>query len=324
MELGLKRFNGKISDNDLRLLRTFCTVVKHGGFVAAESELQIGLPSISRYIKDLEIRLGLRLCDRGRRGFGLTAEGKQVHEACTKLFENLDSFESMVRDIHANPAGSLRIGMVDSLACDPNFPISRVMREYKSSFPNVFISVTTKTSNMIEQEVLEGSLDIGVVFERRHMEQLQYRQIYDEISYLYCTEHHPLWRDHRGQIGDVDLYHYDFVGYPMAHTMEKLGVNGLFNRTATANNMETIAMLISSDQYLGFLPEHYVRTLWCAERFRCIAPGAFAFSSRISTITRSGALQPLVTGFLDTLARAQSDIPPPLAPQHDRRAVLQA
>ncbi|HZV10827.1 MAG TPA: LysR family transcriptional regulator, partial [Novosphingobium sp.] len=115
MELGLKRFNGKISDNDLRLLRTFCTVVRHGGFVAAESELQIGLPSISRYIKDLEIRLGLRLCDRGRRGFSLTPEGRQVHEACTKLFENLDSFETLVRDIHANPAGSLRIGMVDSL-----------------------------------------------------------------------------------------------------------------------------------------------------------------------------------------------------------------
>lgn len=303
MELGLRRFNGKISDNDLRLLRTFCTVVRHGGFVAAESELQIGLPSISRYIKDLEIRLGLRLCDRGRRGFCLTPEGKQVHQACKKLFENLDSFESLVRDIHANPAGSLRIGMVDSLTSDPEFPIAKAMRVYKAAFPNVFLSLVTKTPNLIEQEVLEGALDIGVVFERRHMEQLHYRRLYDEMSYLYCTDAHPLWRDHGGRIADADLSAYEFVGYPMAHTMEKLGVSGLFNRTATATHMESIAMLINSDQYLGYLPEHYVRTLWCADRFRQIAPDAFTFSSRISTITRSGTLPPLVAGFFDVLGR---------------------
>lgn len=305
MELGLKRFNGKISDNDLRLLRTFCTVVRHGGFVAAESELQIGLPSISRYIKDLEIRLGLRLCDRGRRGFCLTPEGKLVHEACMKLFENLDSFESLVRDIHANPAGSLRIGMVDSLTSDPSFPLAHAMRAYKAAFPNVFITLVTKTSNLIEQEVLEGALDIGVVFERRHMEQLQYRALYDEVSYLYCTQDHPLWRDYGGQISEADLSSFEFVGYPMAHNMEKLGVGGLFNRTATANTMESIAMLINSDHYLGFLPEHYVKNLWCADRFRAIAPNTFTFFSHISAITRSGALPPLVSGFFTMLARAQ-------------------
>jgi LysR family transcriptional regulator, transcriptional activator for bauABCD operon len=309
MELGLRRFNGRISDNDLRLLRTFCTVVRHGGFVAAESELQIGLPSISRYIKDLEIRLGLRLCDRGRRGFCLTPEGKQVHEACMKLFDNLDSFESLVRDIHANPAGSLRIGMVDSLTCDPGFPIALALRRYKAAFPNVFISLVTKTSNLIEQEVLEGSLDIGVVFERRHMEQLNYRQLYDEVSYLYCSQAHPLWRDHGGQIADVDLSSYEFVGYPMAHTMEKLGVSGLFNRTATATHMETIAMLINSDHFLGFLPELYVNTLWCADRFRCIAPSSFSFSSQISTITRSGPMPPLVSSFFGMLSEASATAP---------------
>jgi DNA-binding transcriptional LysR family regulator len=102
---------------------------------------------------------------------------------------------------------------------------------------------------------------------------------------------------------------YEFVGYPMAHTMEKLGVSGLFNRTATATHMETIAMLINSDHYLGFLPELYVKTLWCADRFRCIAPGSFSFSSQISTITRSGPMPPLVSSFFGMLSEASAAAP---------------
>ncbi len=301
MELGIKRYTGRISDNDLRLLRTFCTVVQHGGFVAAESELQIGLPSISRYIKDLEIRLGLRLCDRGRRGFTLTAEGKQVHEACLKLFDNLGDFEGQLRDIHANPGGALRIGLVDSLASDPHFHLSDAVRRYKAAFPNIFFNIVTKTSNLIEQEIMEGTLDIGVTFERRHMEQFNYHLLYDEISYLYCSIEHPLWIEHGGRIEGVDLSAYEFVGYPMAHTMERMGVNGLLNRTATATNMETIALLINSDSFLGFLPEQYVRSHWSRDRFRAIAPESFSYGSRISAITRAGAISPLIGAFVDYL-----------------------
>ncbi|HUD95801.1 LysR family transcriptional regulator [Sphingobium sp.] len=302
MKLAVKGFTGRISDNDLRLLRTFCTVVRHGGFVAAESEMQIGLPSISRYIKDLEVRLGLRLCDRGRRGFTLTEEGRQVHEACLVLFDNLNEFESRVRDIHANPAGALRIGMVDSLVSDPNCQLSETIRAYKREYPNVTFKMVIETSNLIEQQVLEGKLDIGIVFERRYMDQLSYHVMYDEISLLYCSVKHPLWGDHGGDIREADLSCYEMAGYPMANLMEKMGVEGVFPRTATVNNMESIAMMINSDTYLGFLPKTYVETLWCRDRFRVIAPETFNFSSRISAITRSGTPPPLTRAFVNQLS----------------------
>jgi DNA-binding transcriptional LysR family regulator len=58
---------GQISDMDLRLLRVFRTVVDCGGMAAAELELNIGASTVSRHIKDLETRLGLRLCSRAGR-----------------------------------------------------------------------------------------------------------------------------------------------------------------------------------------------------------------------------------------------------------------
>lgn len=307
MELSSKRFTGRISDNDLRLLRTFAIVVRHGGFVAAESELQIGLPSISRYIKDLEVRLGVRLCDRGRRGFNLTAEGAMVHDACKKLFDDLELFESRVREIYDSPVGAVRIGMVDALVGDPNFHLSDALNTYKATYPNVQFNITTTTSNLIEQAVIENTLDVGIVFERRRMEQLSYRFLYKEVSHLYCADTHPAWRRKRAELTAADIASYEFVGYPFEQEMEKLGVRGLLKQTATVTQMESIAMLIGSGRYFGFLPEHYVEGLGRG-RFRKIAPETFSYASDISLIIRQGVVPPLVAALINHVEAASAPL----------------
>ena len=60
---------GQVADMDLRLLQVFKSVVECGGMAAAELELNIGTSTVSRHVKDLEARLGLTLCRRGRAGF---------------------------------------------------------------------------------------------------------------------------------------------------------------------------------------------------------------------------------------------------------------
>ena len=71
----------QVQDTDLKLLRIFETIVRCGGFAAAQPILNIGASSISEYMSQLETRLGLRLCERGRAGFRLTEEGAELHAA---------------------------------------------------------------------------------------------------------------------------------------------------------------------------------------------------------------------------------------------------
>ena len=58
---------GRLSKTDLHLLAVFMTVVERGGFAAAQVSLNVGQSTVSRHIGDLENRLGMRLCQRGRR-----------------------------------------------------------------------------------------------------------------------------------------------------------------------------------------------------------------------------------------------------------------
>ena len=81
---------------DLRLLRIFQQVVRFNGFSAAQEPLGMTQATISAHMKQLEGRLGVRLCERGRSGFYLTEQGKQVHSAMLDLFGSIEGFQSAV------------------------------------------------------------------------------------------------------------------------------------------------------------------------------------------------------------------------------------
>src|SRR3954471_16034900 len=53
---------------DLKQIHAFLTVVESGGFGAAQGVLNVSPSRLSTMISDLERRLGMRLCQRGRVG----------------------------------------------------------------------------------------------------------------------------------------------------------------------------------------------------------------------------------------------------------------
>jgi DNA-binding transcriptional LysR family regulator len=311
MRLNPRRFTVKLSDGDIRRLRVFCTVTRCGGFAAAESELQMGLPSISRYIKDLEIRLGVRLCRRGRVGFQLTDEGRQVYAASLQLLADLKRFESSMRSIHSGLAGTLNIGVIDTLITDPNLPLPEILKDYKRKHPQVEFNIETKTTNTIEQSVIEGGLDAGLVIGpvvsigagqvigRRHINQLDYKLLYQERLNLYCSEEHPLFHADMATLAPEDVQKYDYAGYSFLEEPDRTGPTRLLTRTASVDSVEAMATLISSGCFLAMLPDHYVQSVWRLRNFKAILPDYFSISTNIELITRHGTAAPLVLALLD-------------------------
>ncbi|MDB5395833.1 MAG: LysR family transcriptional regulator [Rhodospirillales bacterium] len=304
MRLNPRTFNGKMSDGDIRLLRVFCAVTRCGGFAAAESELQLGLPSISRYIKDLETRLGVRLCRRGRVGFSLTDQGRQVYSSSLQLIADLERFEANIRSMHSDLTGTLNIGIIDTLITDKNLPIPEILKTYKKKHPYVEYDIITTTSNIIEQNVLDGTIHAGLVVGRRHINQLDYRFLYKEYCNMYCSEEHPLYDKQKISLEDISKY--DYAGYSFMEDYDRFRSGGLLVKTASVDSMEAIATLISTGCFLGTLPDHYVQSLWRLKQFRLILPEVFGFSTDIELITRHGTSSPHVMALLDHLDGLQA------------------
>ena len=124
----------QVSDFEIRLLKLFRSVVECGGFSAAESALGIGRSAISQQMSDLEQRLGLRLCQRGRAGFALTEEGREVYQSTLQLLAALESFRTEVNGLHQHLRGELNIGLTDNLVTIPHMRITNALALAQAAF----------------------------------------------------------------------------------------------------------------------------------------------------------------------------------------------
>jgi len=183
----------QINEADLRLLRVFRTVVECGGFTPAEVELNISRAAISQHMADLEKRLGLSLCRRGRAGFLLTDEGRAVYEAVLRFLSAAENFRAEINSIHARLRGELNIGITDNLVTSPRMRVTQALRVLKEQGPEVRVNIRMIPPNEIERGVLDGQLHVGVVPSRRTLPGLSGVSLYDEESHLYCAAEHPFF-----------------------------------------------------------------------------------------------------------------------------------
>ena len=63
-------------------MRAFVAVVDAGSFVRAAEALAMSKAAVSRYVTELEARLGVRLLQRTTRKLSLTGEGEVFHARC--------------------------------------------------------------------------------------------------------------------------------------------------------------------------------------------------------------------------------------------------
>ncbi|MFA5120411.1 LysR family transcriptional regulator [Zavarzinia sp.] len=293
-----------VGDIEIRLLRIFHTVVECGGFTAAEVELNIGRAAISMHMADLEKRLGLRLCQRGRAGFSLTEEGRQVHDACLRLFSALENFRGEVDTLHARLRGTLDIGIIDNLVTIPRMQVTDALSALKDIGPDVRVNIRMIPPNDIELGVLDGRLHVGVTPALRNLPGLDYRPLYDEESLLYCGAGHPLFARADGDIPDEAIAQADAVAPTYAQTLEARALHRPLRATATATDREGVAFLILTGRYIGYLPTHYAE-LWVNQgRMRALRADDYRYRTEFRIVTRSNARPNLILKtYLDLLQR---------------------
>jgi len=286
MQVKKKAVLGQISDMDLRLLRVFRAVVDCGGMAAAELELNIGTSTVSRHIKDLETRLGLTLCRRGRAGFALTSEGEKIYAQTAQLLAATDAFRAGVDDIHQRMGGQLQVAMFDKTVSNPRAHIAKAIAMFTKVAPEVALQFHVGTMTAIERGVLDGQYQIGIIPGHRSSDALQYAELFDETMLLYAGADHLLMGANPQTLDWDSLRAYPFAGLGYHSPNMEISQQVRLTRKATGFDQEAIATLILSGQFLGFLPDHYAQSFVDAGQMRAIQPALFRYACQFFAITR--------------------------------------
>lgn len=94
-------------------LSAFLAVARERSFTRAAAQLGVSQPALSRTIRSLEARLGVRLLTRNTRSVAPTAAGERLLQSIAPHFEGIESGLAELTALRGKPAGSLRITSVE-------------------------------------------------------------------------------------------------------------------------------------------------------------------------------------------------------------------
>ena len=291
----------QVHDVDLKLLRIFVAIVECGGLSAAESRLNIGRSTISAHLSDLEVRLGLKLCKRGRSGFEITEPGRITYQASLELLQQCEAFASTVASSKDELSGRVTIATIDTLVSDPRCRIAEVIANLKAKGNNIQFDINVCETREVETSVINGRSLVGLGVSRHPIRGLEYHPLHNEINYLYCGKGHPLFDCKPAEQAKL-LKQAEVItsNYMRDKEVRNDGLN--YTNSATAYHDEGIAQLILSGGFIGYLPEHYASYWVDKGQFKVIRPEKYSYQIPLMLITSKNQLtSPLAQALIDDI-----------------------
>lgn len=120
-------------------MRTFAAVVDAGSFVKAAETLGASKAAVSRYVSELEGRLGVRLLHRTTRKLSLTEEGQVFHARCRDLLAGVEDAEAEVSSRNAAARGLVKVSAPVTFGVRHLAPL---WGEFRALHPRVLLDVT--------------------------------------------------------------------------------------------------------------------------------------------------------------------------------------
>jgi DNA-binding transcriptional LysR family regulator len=137
-------------------MKTFVGVVDAGSFVKASETLAMSKPAVSRYVIELESRLGVRLLHRTTRKLSLTEEGELFYARCNNLLLDVAEAEAEITARSGEAVGLIKINAPVTFGI---LHLGRVWGQFRRQHPSVTLDVTV--SDRIVDLVDEG-FDIAI------------------------------------------------------------------------------------------------------------------------------------------------------------------
>ncbi|MEM7074619.1 MAG: LysR family transcriptional regulator [Pseudomonadota bacterium] len=277
-----------LSKTDLHLLHVFVTVTEAGGFSAAQIELNVSPSTVSRQVSDLEIRLGMTLCQRGRAGFRLTEKGALVYTAAQRLFASVQTFGDTVDRSQGRLVGTLSVAAIDNWVFNTGSPFARALRRFSDEAPDVMLELFSLAPDRIERAVQDMRVSIGIGVFHKPKPGLLYETIGSENIGLYCAKGHPLFGQREPARIAALLRSSLYAKRAYLEERDVAPISRQLKTNAEAHQIEGVAHLILTGRYIGFLPEHLAEVWVRDDHMRPVGDGRYVQPSELQLVRKRG------------------------------------
>lgn len=178
----------------IRCMTTFVAVAAQKSFTAGAKQLGISTKVASKYVQQLEERLGAQLFNRTTRSVTLTDIGGAYYERCLPLLDQFDELEGVVQQRQCELAGPIRITAPTGFG---SRELAKALLPFQLNHPNVDIDLFLSDQRL---SLIDGGFDLAIRIGKLADSTLMARKLKDmrvavvaSPDYLskYGTPNHP-------------------------------------------------------------------------------------------------------------------------------------
>ena len=161
-------------------MRVFVRAIECGSFASAANGLKLTPSAVSKLVRRLEERLGVRLLNRTTRKLSLTAEGETYFHSGRRLVDSVDSLEQEVTAAGGKPRGLLRISASVPFGL---VHIAPALVEFRRRYPDVRVHLSLNDRNV---DLLTEQIDVALRLGPLRDSNLMARKL-TEIERIICA-----------------------------------------------------------------------------------------------------------------------------------------
>lgn len=139
-------------------MRAFAAVAARSSFTAGAKRVGISTKLASKYVGQLEERLGAQLFNRTTRSVTLTETGASYLDRCLPLLEQFDELEGLVHAKQSELAGRIRITAPTGFGAAQ---LVRMLRPFQAAHPKVSIDMHLSDQHVA---LIEDGFDLAIRF----------------------------------------------------------------------------------------------------------------------------------------------------------------
>jgi DNA-binding transcriptional LysR family regulator len=178
-----------INAMDIDQIRTFLAVVANGSFLEAATRLHVTQSTVSTRIQRLESYLGAILFVRNRSGAVLTLPGHRFLRHAKSLLLTLEQARhdiGLPNRYRASITVGARIALWEEM-------LPRWVGELRKQAPDISIRSEIGFEEDLMRGLIEGRMDVGLMYTPQHNPGLQIEHLFDETLVLMTTDPSRPW-----------------------------------------------------------------------------------------------------------------------------------
>ena len=295
--------------NVFTTMRSYAAVVSTGSFTAAAERLGISKALTSKYVAQLEDRLGVRLLNRTTRKLNVTEVGQAYYQRCTQLLDDFEELEAAIKDQQSAPQGHLFIAAPTTFG---EKHLTQAVAEYLEEQPGVSVELVLADRFV---NIVDEGFDLAVRIGKLDDSSLIARKL-TSARVVTCATPHYLAKNGTPQHPKELASHPCIIDtnipnphqWPFKERGESLNINvtGRFS----VNNAYSVREIILAGHGIGLCPVYAVEDDLRQGRLNAVLEKYEAFDYNIYAVyPHNRHLAAKVRSFVDFLIQRYSGVP---------------